>query len=66
MTCDYCKRERPLSEMTRRGDVWMCCDGTACENAEQAAWDARLVELRALRRAGEELTDAERGELADG
>lgn len=64
LACEYCDRVTEMQNLEWRNGKFVCKDKDACDAAEDAAHKVRLVEMRRRQRGGEELTDAERQELA--
>ena len=65
LECEYCGRSRPFSTLELRNDKLVCIDRGACDAAEEGQHKEYLAELRKRQRDGDELSDAEKGELAD-
>jgi hypothetical protein len=63
--CVYCATERPWSQIRAANAGLVCRDSDACQKAEDKLHRAHLSALRRRQREGDELTDAEKQELAD-
>lgn len=65
-TCDYCGARMPTEDLEPRPRGGLRCrDGEACDERDAQRHRQRVAELRRQQRAGEELTEAERQELAE-
>lgn len=65
-TCEYCGSGRPVGELELRNDRIVCIDTKACDERDHQRHRDTLADLRRRQRAGDELTEAEKLDLADG
>jgi hypothetical protein len=70
VTCVYCGHRGPYPGKLRERGVggvgFVCASAKDCDERDAKRHQGRLDALRVLKRAGEELTEAEAQELADG
>lgn len=68
MKCYYCEAQRDLSELEVREtiDELVCIDVEACDAESDKSFRAMLASYRKRLCEGDQLTDAEKRELADG
>lgn len=64
--CAYCGSRRPDGELEVRNGRIVCVDIKACDERDAEGHRAHLAELRRRQREGDELTEAEKQEVADG
>lgn len=67
LTCDYCGLEGGEDELEPRprGAGFRCRDAAACDVRDAQRHGTYIDSLRARQREGDDLTDAEKRELAD-
>lgn len=63
--CEYCHRRVPWSTTENRNERRVCIDKDACDAADESQHREYLAGLRKRQREGDELSDAEKAELAD-
>jgi hypothetical protein len=64
--CEYCERAVAWDETELLRGKRVCRDAKACQSAEDQAHNNYIASLRKRRREGDELTDSETMELAEG